>query len=62
MTLTNQEFTSLQTKQNEYRELLKKAEIIIFIMQNLDAKNIRHIFQAIKTFNNHTLTLQQTIA
>jgi hypothetical protein len=60
--LTDRELVSLQTKQNEFKELLKKAEIIVFIMQNLNAQNIRHIFQAIRTFGNRTKTLEQTIA
>ena len=32
MFLTQQELTSLMSKQNEYKELLKKAEVIIYIM------------------------------
>lgn len=59
MSLTPQERANLQGKQREFKELLKKAELIIFIMQNLTPRKIRHVFQAINTYTARSVLLQQ---
>lgn len=54
MILSKSEFNSLQSKQVEFREILKKAEIIIYMMQHLDSEHVKEVFQVITTFSNKT--------
>lgn len=57
LSLTQQEQISIQTKQSEYKELLKKAEIIVFIMMNFNTKMVAHIFQAYMAMNRRSVLL-----